>query len=155
MSEAIEARPWRVPPGARVVVYACLSSRAAAPKAQPRQAALRHLLRYVERRGWTVAATYVDRVAVLSSRADRPEWPKALAMVEEGRAEGIVAPSMVALWFYPEEHDSFMGWLEKTGAFVSTPGSPVDVRRQRSDDSSPEDTSTTPRPTAGSKSRRR
>ncbi|MFE2234148.1 hypothetical protein ACFXA4_16485 [Streptomyces sp. NPDC059442] len=112
-------------------------------------------------RGWTVAATYVDRAAVLSSRADRPEWPKVLTVVEEGRAEGIVAPSRVTLWFHPEEHDSFMGWLEKTGAFASTPDSLADLRRHRRDGSSPEntaapkDTAVGPRPAAGSKRRHR
>ncbi|WP_143664481.1 hypothetical protein [Streptomyces sp. NRRL B-24572] len=112
-------------------------------------------------RGWTVAAAYVDRAAVLSSRVDRPEWPKVLTVVEEGRAEGIVAPSMVTLWFHPEEHDSFMGWLEKTGAFASTPDSLADLRRHRRDGSSPEntaapkDTVVGPRPAAGSKRRHR
>ncbi|MEX0174416.1 recombinase family protein [Streptomyces sp. LMG1-1-1.1] len=160
MSQAVKAPPWRVPPGARVVVYACLSPGAAAPKAQP-QRALRHVLRYVKTRGCTVAATYVDRAAVLSSRADRPEWPKVLATIEDGRADGIVAPSMETLWFHPEEHDSFMGWLEKTGAFVSTPDSLADLRRPRRDGSSPEntaapkDTAVGPRPAAGSKRRPR
>ncbi|MEU7116148.1 hypothetical protein [Streptomyces sp. NPDC046182] len=160
MSATIEAPAERVPPGARVVVYACLSPGTAAPKARPPQA-LRSVLRYVEKRGWIVAATFVDRAALLSSRADRCEWPAVLAMVEDGWADGIVAPSMVTLWFHPEEHDSFMNWLERTGAFVSTPDSLTDLRRRRStapvpvDAATPGSTVAGPPHAAGSKRRHR
>ncbi|MGP3948549.1 hypothetical protein [Streptomyces sp. 7N604] len=47
----------------------------------------------MDERRWVPVATFVDRAIVLSSRADRPEWPKALAAVEEGLARGIVVPS--------------------------------------------------------------
>ncbi|MGP3922488.1 hypothetical protein [Streptomyces sp. 8N616] len=75
----------------------------------------------MDERGWVPVATFVDRAIVLSSRADRPEWPKALAAVEEGPARGIVVPSMVMLRFHPEERDSLAAWLEEADAFVSTP----------------------------------
>ncbi|MET9386992.1 hypothetical protein ABZY09_39765 [Streptomyces sp. NPDC002928] len=74
--------------------------------------------------------TFIDRASVLSSRADRPEWPKALAAVEVGPARGIVAPSMVMVRFHPEDRDSLAAWQATTGAFVSTPGTLSEFRRR-------------------------
>ncbi|MCH0562154.1 hypothetical protein [Streptomyces sp. MUM 2J] len=151
MSDVVEARPQRVPPGTRVVVYACLSPEAV-PTAAPEQG-LRGVLRYVDERGWIPVATFVDRAAVLSSRADRPEWPRALAAVEEGRAEGIVSPSMVMLWFHQEDRDSLANWLNATGAFVSTPGTHTDPGRRRAGGSPRTQTAAAPPLATGSKRR--
>ncbi|MEU8522869.1 hypothetical protein [Streptomyces sp. NPDC048577] len=106
-------------------------------------------------RGWIPVATFVDRASVLSSRADRTEWPKALAAVEEGRADGIVAPSMVMIWFHQEDRDSFANWLDASRAFVSTPGTHTDPRRRRAVGSLRAQTVAAPPLATGSKRRRR
>ncbi len=127
MSGVVEVAAHGVPAGTPVAVYACLPVGAKVPREPGR--ALRGVLRYVDKRGWVPVGTFVDRAAVLSSRADRPEWPMALAAVEEGRAKGIVAPSMVTLWFHQEDRESLAAWLDRTGAFVSTPGALRNLRR--------------------------
>ncbi|GFH39469.1 recombinase family protein [Streptomyces pacificus] len=152
MSDVVEEPPQRVPPGTRVVVYACLSPEAD-PTTAPEQGP-RGVLRYAHERGWIPVATFVDRAAVLSSRADRPEWPKALAAVVEGRTEGIVSPSMVMLWFHQEDRDSLANWLNATRAFVSTPGTHTDPRRCRAVGSPPVQTAAAPPLATGSKRRR-
>ncbi|AWK09584.1 hypothetical protein DDQ41_12375 [Streptomyces spongiicola] len=132
MSGVVQAAAHRVPAGTPVVVYACLPLAARVPREPGR--ALRDVLRYVDERGWVPVGTFVDHAAVLSSRADRPEWPKALAAVEEGRAKGIVAPSMVTLWFHQEDRESPRGLAGQDRCVHLDPGSslgpaPDDRRR--------------------------
>ncbi|WP_435059385.1 hypothetical protein [Streptomyces sp. bgisy060] len=133
MSAVVEVVAECVPPGTPVVVYACLPPRAGPPPVPDRVPY--DVLRHVDAHGWVPVAAFVDRAAVLSSRADRPEWPKVLAMVEAGMARGIVAPSPVTLWFHPEERDSLVSWLRRTGAFVSTSSALTEPRRRKPADS--------------------
>jgi hypothetical protein len=88
-SSARQTAPHKVPPGVRLVLYACLP--ASLGEAADRGVASAQ--RYVADADWEAVETYADRAAPFESHAPCEGRRNALAAVEQGRAAGIIPPA--------------------------------------------------------------
>lgn len=122
-SSARQAAPHEVPPGTRLVLYACLP----ASLGEIADHSVASTRRYVVDAGWEVVETYVDRTAPFESRALCEGWHNALAAVEQGRAVGIVSPLLVMLGHLEEDRTNLAAWQVRTGALITTPWAVVDA----------------------------
>ncbi|WP_316749215.1 hypothetical protein [Streptomyces herbicida] len=122
-SSARQTAPHEVPPGTRLVLYACLPA-SLGVAADHSVASTR---RYVADAGWQTVDTYVDRAAPFESRALCEGWHNALAAVEQGRAAGIVTPLLVMLGHLEEDRTNLAAWQARTGALITTPWAVVDA----------------------------
>ncbi|MEU9453075.1 hypothetical protein [Streptomyces sp. NPDC048277] len=120
---ARQTAPHEVPPGTRLVLYACLP----ASLGEIADHSLASTRRYVADAGCEVAETHVDRAAPFESRALRGGWQNALAAVEQGRAAGIVTPLLVMLGHLEEDRTNIAAWQARTGALITTPWAVVDA----------------------------
>ncbi|WP_432033705.1 hypothetical protein [Streptomyces antibioticus] len=122
-SSARQTAPIEVPPGTRLVLYACLP----ASLGEVADHSVASTRRYVADAGWEVVETYVDRAAPFESRALCEGWHNALAAVEQGRAAGIVAPLLVMLGHLEEDRTNLAVWQARTGALITTPWAAIDA----------------------------
>lgn len=122
-SSARQTAPHEVPPGTRLVLYACLPASLGEAAAHSVASAQR----YVADAGWEAVETYVDRAAPFESRALCEGWHNALAAVEQGRAAGIVTPLLVMLGHLEEDRTNLAAWQARTGALITTPWAVVDA----------------------------
>ncbi|MFJ9821164.1 hypothetical protein ACIRU3_39110 [Streptomyces sp. NPDC101151] len=113
-SRAIWVEQPRVPAGTTLVLYACLPASLGAEADTAVDAARR----YAKEVSCEVVAEFIDRADPMGERDGCPGWHKALAAVEAGTAEGIVAPLMVMLGRGKAEH--LAAWQKRTGAYVLT-----------------------------------
>ncbi|MFJ2769173.1 hypothetical protein [Streptomyces sp. NPDC087300] len=119
MIRLVEVPPASSPAAAKVVVYACI----APAENVDLDDALRPTRAYVKEQGWEEVAVFVDRAYVAVPCAEREQWMKALAQAEAGAAVGVVVPSIGMVAMSDEDKRLFAEWQQKTGAFVSSPGS--------------------------------
>ncbi|MFG2963058.1 hypothetical protein ACGFZS_07185 [Streptomyces sp. NPDC048288] len=112
-----------VPPGARLVLYACLP----ASLGEIADHSVASTRRYVADAGLEAVETYVDRAAPFESRALCEGWHNALAAVEQGRAAAIVTPPLVMLGHLEEDRTNLAAWQARTGALITTPWAVVDA----------------------------
>ncbi|WP_406437663.1 hypothetical protein OHB00_24705 [Streptomyces sp. NBC_00631] len=120
---ARQTAPHEVPPGTRLVLYACLP----ASLGEIADHSLASTRRYVADASCEVAEAYVDRAAPFESRALCEGWHNALAAVEQGRAAGIVTPLLVMLGHLEEDRTNLAAWQARTGALITTPWAVVDA----------------------------
>ncbi|WP_431991939.1 hypothetical protein [Streptomyces albogriseolus] len=122
-SSARQTAPHEVPPGTRLVLYACLP----ASLGEAADHSVASTRRYVADAGWQTVETYADRAAPFESRALCEGWHNALAAVEQGRAAGIVTPLLVMLGHLEEDRTNLAAWQARTGALITTPWAVVDA----------------------------
>ncbi|MGW2886418.1 hypothetical protein ACWDDN_13875 [Streptomyces griseoruber] len=120
---ARQTAPHEVPPGTRLVLYACLP----ASLGEVADHSVTSTRRYVADAGWEAVETYVDRAAPFESRALCEGWHNVLAAVEQGRAAGIVAPLLVMLGHLEEDKTNLAARQTRTGALITTPWAVVDA----------------------------
>jgi hypothetical protein len=120
---ARQTAPHEVPPGTRLVLYACLP----ASLGEAADHSVASARRYVADAGWEAVETYVDRAAPFESRALCEGWHNALAAVEQGKAAGIVTPLLVMLGHLEEDRANLAAWQARTGALITTPWAVVDA----------------------------
>ncbi|WP_425245394.1 hypothetical protein [Streptomyces sp. NEAU-NA10] len=124
MSSSVrQTAPHEVPPGTRLVLYACLP----ASLGEAADHSVASTRRYVTAAGWEAVETYVDRAAPFESRALCEGWHRALAAVEQRRAVGIVTPLLVMLGHLEEDRTNLAAWQARTGALITTPWAVVDA----------------------------
>ncbi|MGV9564459.1 hypothetical protein [Streptomyces sp. NPDC003480] len=123
MSSVRQTAPLEVPPGTRLVLYACLP----ASLGEAADHSVASTRRYVVDAGWEAVETYVDRAALFESRALCEGWHNALAAVEQGRAAGIVSPLLVMLGHLEEDRTNLVAWQARTRALITTPWAVVDA----------------------------
>ena len=121
-SSARQTAPNEMPPGTRLVLYACLP----ASLGEAADHSVAGARRYIADSGWEAVETYVDRAAPFESRALCEGWHSALAAVEQGRAAGIVSPLLVMLGHLEEDRANLAAWQARTGALITTPWAVVD-----------------------------
>ncbi|MDX5564323.1 hypothetical protein PYK79_14630 [Streptomyces sp. ID05-04B] len=124
-STARQTAPHEVPPGTRLVLYACLP----ASLGEAADHSVASAQRYVDDAGWETVETYVDRAAPFESRVLCAGWHNALAVVEQGRAAGIVTPLLVMLGHLEEDRSNLAAWQVRTGALITTPWAVVDAAK--------------------------
>jgi hypothetical protein len=112
-----------VPPGTRLVLYACLP----ASLGEAADHSVASAQRYISGGGWEAVETHVDRVPPFESRALCEGWHNALAAVEQGKAAGIVTPLLVMLGHLEEDRANLAAWQARTGALITTPWAVVDA----------------------------
>ncbi|MFI1563869.1 hypothetical protein ACH4ZX_12550 [Streptomyces sp. NPDC020490] len=116
MSSSVrQTAPPEVPPGTRLVLYACLPPSLDATADNSVRAARR----YARQAACEVVEEYVDRADPMESRAGCHGWHNALAAIEQGRAAGIVTPLMVMLGYGPDS-EHLASWQARTGAHILT-----------------------------------
>ncbi|MEU2600587.1 hypothetical protein ABZ669_26085 [Streptomyces hirsutus] len=122
-SSARQAAPHEVPPGTRLVLYACLP----ASLGEVADHSVTSTRRYVVDAGWEAVETYVDRAAPFESRSLCEGRHNALAAVEQGRTCGIVTPLLVMPAHQEEDRTNLAAWQARTGALITTPWAVVDA----------------------------
>ncbi|MDX3760112.1 hypothetical protein [Streptomyces sp. AK02-04a] len=120
---ARQTAPHEVPPGACLVLYACLP----ASLGEIADHSVASTRQYAADAGWEAVETYVDRAAPFESRALCEGWHNALAAVEQRRAGGIVTPLRVMLGHLEEDRTNLAAWQARTGALITTPWAVVDA----------------------------
>jgi hypothetical protein len=105
---------YRAPAGTSVVLYACIPPSNGAMS----EKVLGILRDFADQRGWSVRSEHVDRCP-LGQTDHRPGWHKVVDHVEAGRAQGVVAPAMAMIAYYPAQREQFKTWLAKRGVFLA------------------------------------
>ncbi|MEU3337468.1 hypothetical protein [Streptomyces sp. NPDC006668] len=117
---ARQTAPHEVPPGMRLVLYACLP----ASLGETADHSVASARRYISGAGWEAVETHVDRAAPFESRALCEGWHNALAA---GKAAGIVTPLLVMLGHLEGDRANLAAWQARTGALITTPWAVVDA----------------------------
>lgn len=81
---------------------------------------------YADRRGWTVAAEYVDNDQS-ATRGRRPAYRRLLADIEAGAVDGVIAWDLDRLHRRPTELESFIALADVRGLALGTVGGEVDL----------------------------
>ncbi|MFD9109153.1 hypothetical protein [Streptomyces bottropensis] len=120
---ARQTAPHEVPPGTRLVLYACLL----ASLGEAADHSVASAQQYISGADWEEVETHVDRAAPFESRVLCEGWHNALAAVEQGKAAGIVTPLLVMLGHLEEDRANLAAWQARTGALITTPWAVVDA----------------------------
>lgn len=115
------------PSGTPVVLYACTTN-----LGDP-DGILLELRQHANMHGWDIVAEYADATGA-APEADRPGFLKVKALIDGGRAAGIVTryPAMAAYFAY--EQAALTDWLTERGAWAHYTWSPPRHRHPRADD---------------------
>jgi hypothetical protein len=105
-SSARQTAPHEVPPGTRLVLYACVP----ASLGEAADHSVASAQRYISGAGWEAVETHVDWAAPFESRALCEGWHTALAAVEQRKAAGIVTPLLVMLGHLEEDRANLTAW---------------------------------------------
>lgn len=81
---------------------------------------------YAERRGWSVAAEFVDNDQS-ASRGVRPAYRQMLAAVDAGTVDGVIAWDLDRLHRRPTELEAFIATADAHGLALGTVGGEVDL----------------------------
>ncbi|MEU0738329.1 hypothetical protein [Streptomyces sp. NPDC006134] len=100
-----------------VVLYACAPAGAA-------ERILTDLRRYASARDWTSAGEFVDHVRISEPIEQRPGWAALAALIETGKAQGIVTPTHRMCGLRDAEQVRLDSWLAAHRAFVVNVGHP-------------------------------
>ena len=84
-----------------------------------------------ERKGWTVAETFIDNDCSAASGKPRPQYQKMMAALADGRLDALVCWDVDRLTRSPRELEDVVDLAERRGVALASVGGEIDLATYR------------------------